>query len=104
MARKADSLIFSNFNRRSLIDMSLKINGYSRSKGKKEKRDMNLKYLFYTRGKENTREYGNIIEPLIVSIVITILGIIALPNLLSQVGKAREIDARNVIKTISLCF
>lgn len=59
------------------------------------KPELTLKYLFYTRDKKNRTEGGfgsssQHIEKLFITIIIGVLVAIALPNLLSEIGKARE--------------
>ncbi|MBL1209476.1 type IV pilin-like G/H family protein [Geminocystis sp. GBBB08] len=60
------------------------------------KPEVTLKYLSYLRNKKNKGEEGfTLIELLVVVIIIGVLAAVALPNLLGQVGKARETEAKN---------
>lgn len=66
------------------------------------KPEVTLKYLSYLRNKKNQGEEGfTLIELLVVVIIIGVLAAVALPNLLNQVGKARETEGKNGIGSIN---
>lgn len=64
------------------------------------KPEVTLKYLAYINNKRN-QEGFTLIELLVVVIIIGVLAAVALPNLLNQVGKARETEAKNAVGTIN---
>lgn len=60
------------------------------------------KLLQQLNNKKNKKNKGfTLIELLVVVIIIGVLAAVALPNLLSQVGKARETEAKNAMGTIN---
>lgn len=66
------------------------------------KPEVTLKYLSYVANKKNKGQEGfTLIELLVVVIIIGVLAAVALPNLLGQVGKARETEGKNGIGTIN---
>jgi prepilin-type N-terminal cleavage/methylation domain-containing protein len=66
------------------------------------KPEVTLKYLSYVANKKNKGEEGfTLIELLVVVIIIGVLAAVALPNLLGQVGKARESEAKNAMGTLN---
>ena len=66
------------------------------------KPEVTLKYLSYLRNKKNKGQEGfTLIELLVVVIIIGVLAAVALPNLLGQVGKARETEGKNGVGSIN---
>ena len=65
------------------------------------KPEVTLKYLQYLRNKKNNQEGFTLIELLVVVIIIGVLAAVALPNLLGQVGKARETELKNAIGAVN---
>ena len=58
------------------------------------------KLLQNLRNKKNSKGF-TLIELLVVVIIIGVLAAVALPNLLSQVGKARETEIKNAVGTVN---
>ena len=66
------------------------------------KPEVTLKYLNYVANKKKNSEEGfTLIELLVVVIIIGVLAAVALPNLLGQVGKARETEIKNAVGTVN---
>lgn len=66
------------------------------------KPEVTLKYLAYLRQKKQQNKEGfTLIELLVVVIIIGVLAAVALPNLLGQVGKARESEGKNGVGSIN---
>jgi type IV pilus assembly protein PilA len=65
------------------------------------KPELQAKYLQFLSSKKNKEEGFTLIELLVVVIIIGVLAAVALPNLLKQVGKARETELKNAVGTIN---
>jgi len=66
------------------------------------KTELKVKLLQFLLGKKKDQNEGfTLIELLVVVIIIGVLAAIALPNLLGQVGKARESEAKNIIGALN---
>jgi len=62
---------------------------------------LKAKLLQHLSSKKNNNEGFTLIELLVVVIIIGVLAAVALPNLLSQVGKARETEGKNAIGSVN---
>ena len=65
------------------------------------KSDLKFKLLQHLNKKNNKEEGFTLIELLVVVIIIGVLAAVALPNLLSQVGKSRETEIKNAAGTVT---
>lgn len=66
------------------------------------KSDLKVKFLQFLLGKKKDANEGfTLIELLVVVIIIGVLAAVALPNLLGQVGKARESEAKSTIGALN---
>lgn len=66
------------------------------------KSDLKVKFLQFLLGKKKDSNEGfTLIELLVVVIIIGVLAAVALPNLLGQVGKARESEAKSTIGALN---
>jgi len=66
------------------------------------KSDLKVKYLQFLLGKKKDANEGfTLIELLVVVIIIGVLAAVALPNLLGQVGKARETEAKTALGSLN---
>ncbi|MBE9018505.1 prepilin-type N-terminal cleavage/methylation domain-containing protein, partial [Chroococcidiopsidales cyanobacterium LEGE 13417] len=66
------------------------------------KTELKVKFLQFFLGKKKDQNEGfTLIELLVVVIIIGVLAAVALPNLLGQVGKARESEAKNVVGALN---
>ncbi|ELR98799.1 type IV pilin-like G/H family protein [Gloeocapsa sp. PCC 73106] len=62
--------------------------------------DLQFKLLSHLNNKQQEKGF-TLIELLVVVIIIGVLAAVALPNLLKQVGKARETELKNAVGTVN---
>ncbi len=66
------------------------------------KTELKVKFLQFLLGKKKDQNEGfTLIELLVVVIIIGVLAAVALPNLLGQVGKARETEAKSALGSMN---
>ncbi len=65
------------------------------------KPELQAKYLQFLSSKKNKEEGFTLIELLVVVIIIGVLAAVALPNLLGQVAKGRQAEAKNNLGAIN---
>ena len=66
------------------------------------KTELKVKFLQYLLGKKKDANEGfTLIELLVVVIIIGVLAAVALPNMLGQVGKARESEAKTTVGALN---
>ena len=61
------------------------------------------KFALYllTRKKKNSRQGFTLVELLVVVIIVVLLAAVAFPNLIKQIGKARETEAKNYLGVLA---